>query len=148
MMTANPDPILDAEAVRTLADSLAYSQRVGDAYNGCCVWFNNRCRHWIQKVDICFPPYTSYGVLMLDQGPSCVWNWHDDGRWHKTVLVPIVDSMRIEGSELVIVGRTKKTDGWRSTSCRFRIEGPVPEISMPGPKASHGRKQSTLEAFA
>lgn len=147
MMTANPDPILTAEAVRTLADSLAYSQRVGDAYNGCCVWFDCQGRHWTKKVDICYPR-DIYGILMLDQGPSCVWNWHDDRGWLKTVLVPIVDSMRIEGSELVIVGRTKKTDGWRSTSCRFRIEGLLPEISMPGPKAVHGRKQSTLEAWA
>lgn len=147
MMTANPDPILTAEAVRTLADSLAYSQSVGDAYNGCCVWFDCQGRHWTKKVDICYPRDIC-GILMLDQGPSCVWNWHDDRGWLKTVLVPIVDSMRIEGSELVIVGRTKKTDGWRSTSCRFRIEGPLPEISMPGPKAVHGRKQSTLEAWA
>lgn len=146
MMTAIPELILTAEAVRTLADSFAYSQRAGDAYNGCCVWIDYQGRYRIKKVDICYP-YNIYGILMLAQGPSCVWNWHDEGRWHKTVLVPVVDTMRIEGSELVIIGRTKKVDGWRSTSCRFRIEGPVPEISV-GPKAVHGRKQSTLEAWA
>lgn len=147
MMTAIPDPILDAEAVRTLADSLAYSQRAGDAYNGCCVWFDYQGRHWTKKVDICRPPYTGFGVLALMQGPSCVWNWNEEGRWHRTVLMTVIDVMRIEGSDLVIIGRIKKADGWRSTSCRFRIEGPVPEISV-GPKAVHGRKQSTLEAFA